>query len=731
MFRPTQTGVLIFLMAFAVPGFSTAANDGVLTNAAEVLSLTSAQAARRISVSVTGVVTVAEPNWGGKFFLQDSTGGVFVNNNHQPQPKLGDLVQVKGVSDAGSYAPDIAAPHWKLLGTAPLPEAKPVSIDQLMSGAEDGMRVEVSSVVRSAQPSQIVSTRMKLELASGGYRFRAFPPLSANVNPNSLVGATVRLRGTAAASFNAPLRDIRTVVMFVPRKCDLIIEHLPNKAISREPFAPLNAIEQYRRGSLVEPRIRVRGVVTYQRPDEDIFLHDKTGGLRVECHETNVFAPGQIVEAIGFPGLEHFLPVLQDAILIPTGESEKPIVPERASVQALLEGYHDSDLISLRGELLDRSLQPGRSGDSLSNKPGVYSLTLRNSNYLFSVEAPADAQFAKLASASIPIGSTLEVAGICLQQTDENGQAETCRILLTDPASIRVLQRPSWWTPRRLLTGIGILLAVSLVGLTWTIMIHRKNSALELSIAEKIKAREELQIAHDQLEQRVRERTRELKFEMGARQEAEVRVKAILAERTRIAQELHDTLLQGFTGIGLKLEALTSSLPSSLEATKGQLQRILDRSDEYLVEARRAVWELRSPSLEKAGTFSKALSNAVERALASTGIRLNFSVSGAARELEPAIEDNLLRICEEAVTNAVKHARPTHVEVNLGFTDAEVQLRVRDDGRGFDPQSPESSKAGHFGLAGIRERVKSLSGNFSLNSRPGEGTELTVTVRPG
>ena len=729
MHRYAQSVILIFSIASAIPATSAAATNSVLTTAAEVLSLTRSQATRRISVSVTGVVTVAEPNWAGRFFVQDSTGGVFVNNTHQPQPMLGDLVQVKGVSDPGSYAPDIAAPHWKKLGTAPLPKAKPVSIDQLMSGAEDGMRIEVSAVVRSAQPSQVVSTRMKLELASGGYRFRAFPPLSININPDSLVGATVRLRGTAAASFNAPLRDIRTVVMFVPRKSDLIVEQLPSTAILQELFTPLNAIAQYRRNSSVEPKVRVKGVVTYQRLGEDIFLHDETGGLRVECRETNTFAPGQVVEAIGFPNLENFLPVLQDAILIPTKESENPVVPQKASVHSLLEGYHDSDPISLQGELLDRSLQPEQTGNFLSSAPDAYMLTLRNSNYLFKVEAPAAAQFAKLAS--IPIGSTLEVAGICLQQTDENGQAETCRILLSDPASIRVLQRPSWWTPRRLLTGLAILSIASLVGITWTITILRKNSALELSVEEKVKAQQELQCAHDLLERRVQERTRDLKFEMSARQEAEVRVKAILAERTRLAQELHDTLLQGFTGIGLKLEALTSILPPSLDATKEQLQRILDRSDEYLVEARRAVWELRSPSLEKAETFSKALSNVAERALGGTGIRLNFSVNGSPHKLEPAIEDHLLRICEEAVTNAVKHARPTHVAVNFNFSDGEVRLRVRDDGCGFDPQGPESSKAGHFGLAGIRERVKSLSGKFSLNSRPGHGTEIIVTVRPG
>jgi len=305
---------------------------------------------------------------------------------------------------------------------------------------------------------------------------------------------------------------------------------------------------------------------------------------------------------------------------------------------------------------------------------------------------------------------------------------EAVQLLLPDIASIRILKQPSWWTPQRLLTGVGILLAVSLVAVAWTLMILQKNWALKLSIAEKIKAQGELQKANELLESRVQERTRELKFEMTAREEAEVRVKAIAAERTRIAQELHDTLLQGFTSVGLKLDTLITGLPASLIATREQFEKILNQSDEYLVEARRAVWELRSPSLATLGDFPNALKKVSERALQGTGIRLHFTTSGAASKPAPAAEDNLLRICEEAVVNAVKHAHPTQVEIDLNFSPAELRLRIRDDGCGFNPNGPNASKDEHFGLVGIRERVKSIDGQLFLNSRPGAGTEIAVTV---
>jgi len=237
-----------------------------------------------------------------------------------------------------------------------------------------------------------------------------------------------------------------------------------------------------------------------------------------------------------------------------------------------------------------------------------------------------------------------------------------------------------------------------------------------------------LQKAHDLLESRVEERTRELNFEMSARKEAEVRVAAVVEERKRIAQELHDTLLQGFTGIGLKLEALASALPQSLSPTKEQLEAILEKSDEYMNEARRSVWKLRSPSLENHADLSTALRRVSQRALDGSGIRLNFVVEGTARTAEHDVEGNLLRICEEAVANAVKHAHPTQVEVNLQYAAKELRLRIRDNGCGFNPDGPAAKKAGHFGLVGIRERARSLAGNVLLKSQPGQGTEIIVRL---
>jgi len=200
-------------------------------------------------------------------------------------------------------------------------------------------------------------------------------------------------------------------------------------------------------------------------------------------------------------------------------------------------------------------------------------------------------------------------------------------------------------------------------------------------------------------------------------------------ERKRIAQELHDTLLQGFTGVGLKLEALTGSLPASMTAIKKKFEETLLQIDQYLVEGRRSVWELRSPTLDSANCFSAALKKVCERALKGTAIVLNFSVTGHERKLPDVVENNLLRICEEAVANAAKHARPTRIEVEVAFDAKEMRMSIRDNGCGFDSNAVRGIKQGHFGLIGIEERTQAIGARFSLNSQPKEGTQISVTLR--
>jgi signal transduction histidine kinase len=206
------------------------------------------------------------------------------------------------------------------------------------------------------------------------------------------------------------------------------------------------------------------------------------------------------------------------------------------------------------------------------------------------------------------------------------------------------------------------------------------------------------------------------------------RMEAQMDERKRIAQELHDTLLQGFTGIRLKLWAVAHQLPDSPATAKEQLTRVIQQADQCLAESRSSVWALRSPRLEEAQDLPSALAQAARQLVADKPLQLSFNVAGTPRKLSAVVEFNLLRIGEEAVTNAIKHAEARGIDIQITFEDRRVALRVKDDGRGFDPEQVPVARMEHQGLAGIRERVGLLGGTVAIRSRPREHTEIVVIV---
>ncbi len=201
---------------------------------------------------------------------------------------------------------------------------------------------------------------------------------------------------------------------------------------------------------------------------------------------------------------------------------------------------------------------------------------------------------------------------------------------------------------------------------------------------------------------------------------------AVLAERARIAREIHDNLAQEMLGISVQLEVVARTLPASAELAKTHLDRVRILVRHGIAEARRYVWDLRSQALER-NDLPTALADTARRLTNDTPIQTQVEVSGTFRPLTRLIEDNLLRMGQEAINNAVKHAQPHRIFVNLVFDAKRLQLSVRDDGRGFDYQA---SKAGqnHFGLVGMRERAEQIGGTLSIHSANGSGTEIVVDV---
>jgi signal transduction histidine kinase len=201
-----------------------------------------------------------------------------------------------------------------------------------------------------------------------------------------------------------------------------------------------------------------------------------------------------------------------------------------------------------------------------------------------------------------------------------------------------------------------------------------------------------------------------------------------MEERSRIARELHDTLLQGFTGITLELEALRGRVVAESRASAEDLGRILDVADGTLREAREMVWDLRAP--DAAGpSLIDTLDDAARPLLEQGGLGLTCRTQGVPRRLPPTVASTVLRVSKEAVTNVVQHANAKQVTIELGYEPGLVRLTIADDGVGTDPARLASAPAsGHWGIAGMRERATRAGGTLEVNSAVSMGMTIVLTV---
>ncbi|MEH1868935.1 MAG: AAA family ATPase [Nostoc sp.] len=202
---------------------------------------------------------------------------------------------------------------------------------------------------------------------------------------------------------------------------------------------------------------------------------------------------------------------------------------------------------------------------------------------------------------------------------------------------------------------------------------------------------------------------------------------SILEERNRMAREIHDTLAQAFTGILAQVGAANQVLTDDLEATQAHLDLIKELARTGLVEARRSVIALR-PQLLEEGSLQSALHRLVAQIRAAANdTTLYYEIEGTVYSLPAEVENNLLRIGQEALTNAIKHANAEEIRVELVYDHDRFFLRVKDNGRGFGVGSIPSSDG--FGLLGMSERAERIGAQLTIKSQPGQGTEIIVLVR--
>ena len=202
------------------------------------------------------------------------------------------------------------------------------------------------------------------------------------------------------------------------------------------------------------------------------------------------------------------------------------------------------------------------------------------------------------------------------------------------------------------------------------------------------------------------------------------RQSAVLEERNRMARDIHDTLAQGFTGVIVQLESAEDAMACCRRKEANEhLRRASELARRSLNEARRSVHALRPQALQR-DNFWEALKGIVKNTTAGTNLHSRFELRGRLRRLSPIWQENLLHIGQEALTNALKHARPRNFETRLIFNSKEFRLELRDDGNGFRIKDQHDG----LGLAGMRERAEQMGGRLKVASARGRGTTIVVTV---
>jgi len=724
IFDPTWI-IALLLAALAA---ARAEEPAPLTNIAEIRALPREVAAKGLPVKVRGVVTLAFPGPYGNFIIQGAHKGIFVRTFEAKTTgilesgegeaglwKRGMLLEVEGVTNPGGFAPTIVPRRIRNLGTAELPATADVTLAQLLSGVFDCQRVSLEGVVQRVGTSPITvgqfpdsSTRRLVELliaTEGGGHFTALSVEPEGFEAAALVDAWVSVRGGTLPFFN-PRGELLGVRVFMTDRSDLEILRPPPPDPFSIAASSLDNLKSFSAEGVSTHRQRIQGVVTLSRPGEFFYLQSGPRAVRVTTSQREKLSIGEQVEAVGFVEIPQYHAELREAVFrkivgakppapVPVPLDWKLATQPPDPLRELEFSDFDGRLINLEGRLDSVETIPGQPVRLHLNHQG------HNIVASFGNETPASAVM------KLRLGSDLSVTGICAMEMTASWPALTWvqpagfRLLLRTPADITMLRAASWWTAGRLMA----LLIVGLVALCGSVLWVW------------------------QLRHQLRRKSKLLLAEMRARRDAAIEFQATLRERNRLAANLHDTLLQNVTGLNYQIEACeTESLPRA-ERKANHLEtarRMVRRAQEDL---RGTVWALRVLPLHDR-SFAEALCGLAEQLNEGRETRITVATEGELPRLSDFVAGNLLLVAQEAIHNALQHARPTNIEtrVSAAADGSRITLVVSDDGVGFDPEGPSPANRGHFGLGGMRERAERLGGKLRIESRPGHGTRVVAEV---
>jgi signal transduction histidine kinase len=666
----------------AVPAASLSLPPRLLTNAAQILDLSASQASLDIPVQLHGVVVDESAPREHAVILADESGGIYVfaaTNLFAPFHRK-DVLDIKGVTSAGQFAPCVRATEVRKVGWTNPPPPRPATYQQLITGALDAQYIKIRGVVRECWPARPGDDTWRIVLFADGGIIPVRVPLPQD--PQVQVDAEVTIEAVCLYEFNQRRQAISPVLQVTHGVSIQVNKPAPSNPYAA-PIRSSASLLQYSHEIPYGHRVHVRGVVTCSEPGSLVWIRDESSGLRIQTRQTDELHPGDEIDVLGFPGYGSSIPILEDAVYRKIGMLPSP--PPFALTNPLEAYDHQDDLVSIKARLTE--IQPVLNG---------LVLNLMQSNTVFKAVLNLSLNSRQLPSWQP--GSWVRVVGICdviyNSSTPVMGiwHPQSFQILLRSPADLVVLEAPSWWTATHLMFLLSIFAGGS------------------LGVAGGVAL-----LARRRLNEQARRRTM-----------AEAEFAAILAERNRLAREIHDTLAQGLAATSVQLQLAKVHMNGVAGPARQHLEVAEELVRNSLEEARNSIWNMR-PQVLETSSLSGALKSILEKLSEGVLRETHLDVTGRERRLAAVIETNILRIGQEAIANAVNHAAAHTLHVKLHFGEKDFSLIVSDDGKGFDPNNPPPSKGG-FGLVGMRERARALNGKLTIHAAPNQGTQVNLWV---
>ena len=680
-----RNGVLVPALIWATADSSITPVESVRTNLnlltagdPSVTPLISTNTAMSGFYTTHGVVTFNDRVLGRHYlFVQEDTSPVFVslkNRHFKNDLQVGQGVELGGPLRPGKSIPVINPLVVTDLGWHPMPAPLTLPVPPGLLQNNDGRWTEIEGVVHSLNSNGTVS------IVGKAGRVSVWVGQSDSSQLGRFVDAKLRVRGVM--SLTAPVVPL----LMVPSPAFIDVE----EEAPQKPFEiPIHSIASLAPES-TDPssthRVKLTGVVTYCDA-QSFVIQDASGGQRIRPLGNPSVSIGDTIEVVGFPVIEGARRMLTEALVRPAPNRQE-VEPDQLDISQALSLKQSSALIHISANLISQQA----IGDSQV-------LELQEQQRVFSATLPSG--WGRLPN--IAPGSRLGITGVCDNEPDAtpaDGRAATDKpilgslnILLRSPTDVMVLKGPPWWTWRKAIVLFGALLAGVLVALLW---VHLLRMRLERQHAAQLAFSQQML---DRLEN----------------------------ERRRIAGNLHDSL--GQVLLAIKNQALLGMQRAGDDPLRQRLGEISTTTSQAIEEVREITQGLRPYQLDRLG-LTQAIRDTVTRASASSPVSFASRVEDIDQIFNKESEIHVYRIVQEAVSNVLKHSSATEAAVVVKQRTNVVSLSIRDNGRGFDMDRVASTNGLDlgYGLSGIAERVRIIGGSLAIDSRPGEGTSLTVEI---